>query len=123
VKGAEDKDHFKTLHQNYFRSPSNSGVNQEIKHIAAERKLELTKNHFDFGSPTLRKENPPLQSTTKAFYNPPSISPAPRAPNLYNNAGTLKHKSVNVMDGGPRVFRFKHCQFFQMGAALICVKN
>lgn len=100
VKAAENpSEHFKTLHQNYFRSPSNS-TNPGIKTIAAERKQELTKNHFDFGSPTMIKENKPLQSTSKAFYNPPSNTPAPRHPNLYNNAGALKHKSVNVMDGG-----------------------
>jgi|LauGreDrversion4_2_1035121.scaffolds.fasta_scaffold118593_2 hypothetical protein len=68
---------------------------------AAERKQELMKNHFDIGSPTVRQQNPPLLSTTKSFFNHPAQAPAPRAPNLYNNAGALKYKSVNVHHGGP----------------------
>lgn len=57
------------------------------------------KNHFDFGSPSVT--NAGIMSTTKSQFNPPAQTPAPRAPTLFNNVATLKHRSVNVMDGGP----------------------
>lgn len=51
---AQPKEQFKTLNQNYFRSPAHkTGV--EASAFAQEWKQELMKNHFDFGSPTLLK--------------------------------------------------------------------
>jgi hypothetical protein len=52
----ETNDHFKTLHQNYFRSPINQSVDSKALTAARDRKQELIKNHFDFGSPTLLKQ-------------------------------------------------------------------
>ena len=59
------------------------------------------KNHFDYGGPTMLKQNLPSQSTSKGFYNNPKLVPAVTHPLLYNNAGALKHKNVNVHNGGP----------------------
>lgn len=53
--GVETSDHFRTLHQNYFRSPTNSSFDTKAMTAAKDRKQELIKNHFDFGSPTLLK--------------------------------------------------------------------
>jgi hypothetical protein len=61
------------------------------------------KNHFDFGGPTLLKNAQVMQSSTKAYFNAPlSNIGSPKAPpQLHNNAGALKYKSVNVLNGGP----------------------
>jgi hypothetical protein len=93
--------HYKTLHQNYFKHPPSDNPNAVSPGLAKERLLELNKAHFEIGSPTMRKENPPLVTAQKTFFNHPNAQPAPRAPNMFNNAGTLKHKNVNVLHGGP----------------------
>lgn len=95
-------EHFQTLHQNYFKQPgSSSGV--EASKFASEKKQELMKNHFDFGGPTLLKNAQVMQSSTKAYFNSPINAQTPKAPpqQLPNNAGALKYKSVNVLNGGP----------------------
>jgi len=40
--------------------------------LAKGRKLELNKAHFDFGSPTIRQQNPPLVTAQKTFFNHPN---------------------------------------------------
>lgn len=73
----------------------------EASAFAQERKQELMKNHFDFGSPTLLRTGQPLQSSSKGFFSNPNASPAPKHPNMASIAGVLKHKSFNVLNGGP----------------------
>lgn len=95
-------DHFRTLHQNYFKQPGNNNSGIEASRFASEKKQELMKNHFDFGGPTLLKNAQALQSSSKAYFNSPILSPTgAKAPEVFNTAGSLKHKSVNVMNGGP----------------------
>ncbi len=99
--------HYKTLHQNYFKTPPPDQDKSRFS-IAAERKQELIKAHFDIGSPTVRAQNNPNISASKSFFNHPQAQPASRAPNLFNTAGTLKHQSVNVHNGGPAAHPGQH---------------
>ena len=56
----DSRAHYKTLHQNYFKHPPTNNPNTLSPGFAKERKIELNKAHFEIGSPTMRKENPPL---------------------------------------------------------------
>lgn len=63
--------HYKTLHQNYFKQPPPETDKGRFS-IAADRKQELIKAHFDIGSPTVRANNNPNLSMNKTFFNNPS---------------------------------------------------
>lgn len=69
---ADPKTHYKTLHQNYFKHPPADNPDSANRGLAKERLLELNKAHFEIGSPTMRKENPPLVTAQKTFFSHPN---------------------------------------------------
>ena len=95
------------MHQNYFKPPQ-TPLDSVRPSIAAERKLELNRAHFDLGSPTLRAQNPLMQSTSKSIHSNLSQNLTAKGPNLYNNANALKYKNVNVHNAGPAASSGQH---------------